>query len=234
MSTPAYVGSSTYSQYNHPPAPPPKGASYFERGPPLPPTPSYQPEVSELPAEVHPHAAIEPTWLPERLKEKSTHDLYDVVKDSSLHSALLNDPASGHPAVFASEAALEPILEANISLATSLEALGTRLATQRAATQSRLLSLRALEQQHRAKISETEDALRAFSPMALYQRLNASVTEQEQLLRGVEESWIDEPGQASEREISDWMKRVKEASRVAFLRKERKARWDEGRVGGWK
>ncbi|QIX01939.1 hypothetical protein AMS68_007456 [Peltaster fructicola] len=225
--------SPAYPQHNQPPAPPPKGAS-FERGPPLPPPPSFG--VSELPAEpAHAQAApIEPSWIPESLKEKSTQDLYDVLKDPSMQAALLNNPATGHAAVFASEAELVPILEANVKLATSLEALGDRLASQRAATQSRLLALRALEQQYRAKITETEAALRAFSPMAQYQRLNASATEQQQLLKGIEESWIDEPGQANEREINDWVKRVKDASRVAFIRKERKARWDEGRVSGWK
>lgn len=151
-----------------------------------------------------------------------------------MQAALLSNPTTSHPAIAASQSHLEPFIQENIDLATSLEALGNRLVSQRAATQARLLALRALEQQHRAKIAETEDALRDFSPMALYQRLNASAVEQEQLLRGIEQSWLEEPGQASDREVSDWIKRVKEASRVAFLKKEKKARWDEGRVGGWK
>ena len=165
---------------------------------------------------------------------RSTADLQQVLSDHTLQTALLNDPATSHGAIQQSSANLQPLIEANVSLAASLESLGERLASQRSATQSRLLALRALEQQHRSKIAETEDALRDFSPMALYQKLSASVTEQEQLLRGIEESWIDEPGEASEREVTDWIKRVKDSTRVAFLRKERKARWDEGRVGGWK
>lgn len=70
--------------------------------------------------------------------------------------------------------------------------------------------------------------------MALYQRLSASVNEQDQLVRGIEESWLDEGGVASEREVSDFVRQVREAKKVAFLRRERKERWDEGRVGGWR
>jgi hypothetical protein len=70
--------------------------------------------------------------------------------------------------------------------------------------------------------------------MSLYQRLSASVTEQELLVRGVEESWLDEEGQVSEREVEAWLRRVKDVRKTAFLRRERKERWDEGRVGGWR
>lgn len=233
--------------YGAPPVLPPKPTTSIEHRapPPLPPPPPFhalQQEISELPADqapgphgtLLPSLSVEPTWTPSVLLDKSTSDLQQVLSDPSLQAAVLNDPATSHPAIAASQAQLEPIIQKNIALATSLEALGTRLASQRAATQARLLALRALEQQHRAKIAETEAALHEFSPGALYQRLNASALEQEQLLRGIEQSWIEEPGQASERELSDWVKRVKDASREAFLKKERKARWDEGRVGGWK
>jgi len=108
------------------------------------------------------------------------------------------------------------------------------LTSQRSATQSRLLALRALEQQHRSKISETEDKLRGFSPMALYQRLNSSVQEQNALVKGIEESFLEHGGIASDREIADFVRRVRDAKRSAFLRTERKERWDEGRVGGWR
>lgn len=70
--------------------------------------------------------------------------------------------------------------------------------------------------------------------MALYQRLNASMQEQDALVRGIEESFLDEPGMASDRDLSDFVRRVREAKRLAFLRSERKERWDEGRVGGWR
>jgi hypothetical protein len=141
--------------------------------------------------------AIENNWLPEILKEKSTYDLHQLLQDRDLQSALLNNPHTTHPAIPASETPLQPLIESNLALADSLLQLEARLNRQREQSQSRLLSLRALEQQHRAKLSETEDALQTFSPMALYQRLSASVQEQEQLVRGLEESWLDEGGMAS-------------------------------------
>lgn len=52
----------------------------------------------------------------------------------------------------------------------------------------------------------------------------------------MEESFLDEDhhGRATEKEINDWVRRVRaEASKLA-ARKEAKARWDEGRVGGWR
>jgi len=139
-----------------------------------------------------------------------------------------------HPAIPASQQALRPLIESNIHLSTSLLDLEGRLNRQREETQSRLLALRALEQQHRSKLAETENALSSFSPMALYQRLSASVQEQDQLLRGIEDSWVEEGGVASEREVADFVKSVKDAKKMAFLRRERKERWDEGRVGGWR
>lgn len=126
------------------------------------------------------------------------------------------------------------MLESNVALASSLQKTEARLVHQRAETQSRLLALRALEQQHKSKIVETEDALRSFSPMALYQRLNASVQEQEALVKGIEESFLDEGGVSTDRELADFIRRVREAKKLAFLRAQRKERWDEGRVGGWR
>ncbi|UNI15227.1 hypothetical protein JDV02_001781 [Purpureocillium takamizusanense] len=41
-------------------------------------------------------------------------------------------------------------------------------------------------------------------------------------------------GQASEREVADWVRRYREAKVEYYLRQERKERWDEGRVGGWR
>ncbi|KAG9631355.1 hypothetical protein KCV04_g9858, partial [Aureobasidium melanogenum] len=110
----------------------------------------------------------------------------------------------------------------------------SRLNHQRAATQSRLIALRALEQQHKSKIVETEDTLKGFSPMALYQRLSASAQEQDALVKGIEDSFLDDGGLAPDREVQDFVRRLRDAKRVAFLRNQRKERWDEGRVGGWR
>ena len=60
--------------------------------------------------------------------------------------------------------------------------------------------------------------------------------EQELLVRGVEESWLEDAagGVAGEREVEVFVRRVREARKVGFLRRERRGRWDEGRVGGWR
>ena len=136
---------------------------------------------------------------------------------------------------------LQQLLDTNIGLATSLEQLEAQVIHQRSVTQARLLAQRAQEQQYRAKIKETEDALRHFSPMALYQRLSAAVCEQDSLCKAIAESFLESGGDghgqggvASERDIMDFVKRIREARKTAFLRKERKERWDEGRVGGWR
>lgn len=79
-------------------------------------------------------------------------------------------------------------------------------------------------------------ALAPLSPRALYQRLSASISEQEAICQAVEESFLEEDhhGQVTEKEVADWIRRVRaEAARLAS-RREAKARWDEGRVGGWR
>ncbi|EME87446.1 uncharacterized protein MYCFIDRAFT_201126 [Pseudocercospora fijiensis CIRAD86] len=240
--------------YSTPPAPPPKqasGTSTPARGPPLPPPPpgQYQTEPSELDGAQHyypqqqqqqqgpPQPSIPPmegNWLPETLKDKSANDLQHILSTPSLQNALLLNPSTTHPAVPASEAYLTPLISSNLQIATQLEETEAKLAALRERTQSRLLALRALEQQHRTKLNETEDALREFSPMALYQRLNASVQEQELMNRGLEESWLEEDDTATDKETADFVRRMKEGEKTAFLRRERKARWDEGRVGGWR
>ena len=239
-----------------PPAPPPKHSASStpnpNQGPPLPPPPpQLQTEPSELdsgqPAyyqqqqqqqpvqQQHPYIPpIEPGWLPPGLAEKSTADLHALLSNPDLLSALLTNPTTTHPSLPASEAPLKDLTMHNLTLSTHLSTLEHNLATKRQETQSRLLSLRALEQSHHSKIAETEAALQQFSPMALYQRLSASVQEQDALVRGMEESWLEEGGKADEREVGEFVKRVKEAGRVGFLRRERQGRWDEGRVGGWR
>ncbi|KAH9826123.1 Modifier of rudimentary (Mod(r)) protein [Teratosphaeria destructans] len=176
----------SFSYSSTPPAPPPKpsGPSTPSRGPPLPPPPPgslHQTEPSELDAtQTHPShptnphiPLIEPTWLPPNLPDKPTPDLSTLLNDTTLQSALLDNPHTTHPSVSASLAPLTPLITTNLTLSTTLLDLETRLAQKRRETQSRLLALRALEQQHRTNLAETEDALKDFSPMALYQRLSA-------------------------------------------------------------
>ncbi|KAL1306971.1 hypothetical protein AAFC00_005605 [Neodothiora populina] len=234
-----------------PPPPPPKPASGRNSAmgtplrnvppPPPPPPPGYEPNPSaqsmarDRPAPDDYQISLPtPGWLPPFVQDLSTQDLRTLIEDPSLQASLLNNPETTHPSIPASRAPLQQALEGNIALASSLQQLESNLTHQRAAVQSRLLALRALEQQHRSKIAETEHALRNFSPMALYQRLNTSVQEQNALVRGIEESFLDESALASDRELSDFLRRLREAKRLSFLRSQRKERWDEGRVGGWR
>jgi len=79
----------------------------------------------------------------------------------------------------------------------------------------------------------------------MYQRLAAGITEQEALLRAVYESFLeggseahehygDADGKATEKEVADWIKRIREGTVVLEKRREMRARWDDGRVGGWR
>lgn len=97
--------------------------------------------------------------------------------------------------------------------------------------------MRALEQTWRKKEKELEARLEKFGPREMRARLVASIQEQEAICKAVEEGWIDDPGGegvASEREVVEWLKRVKEGRKLLALRVERRRRWDEGRVGGWR
>lgn len=158
----------------------------------------------------------------------------------SLQHAIIHNPETAHPSLPASTAPLRELLAQNVALAEQLKQLEAHVQHQRDSTQSRLLSLRALERQWRAKQAEQDEALREFSAPALYQRLSAAVGEQEALCRGLEESFLEgenaggSDAVASEREVIDFVKRLTEGRKIAYLRAERKERWDEGRVGGWR
>lgn len=174
------------------------------------------------------------------LNTARTVHLHHVLQTPELQHALVHNPETAHPSVPASTAPLKALLAQNVALAETLKGLEAHLQRQRETTQSRLLSLKALERQWKAKQAEQDEALRDFSPPALYQRLSAAVGEQEALCRGLEESFLEGDGAggthtvASEREVIEFVRRLREGRKVAYLRAERKERWDEGRVGGWR
>ncbi|KAJ5777487.1 Modifier of rudimentary Modr [Penicillium odoratum] len=171
-------------------------------------------------------------WLPEVVKDKSTLDLQSILQDPSLISAL----SSHHPSHTARQQNLESLLSVNKELATRVLEMQNHVAELRASTETMLLQHQSLEVSWRKKQTEMDAALAPWSPKALYQRLSAAIAEQEAVCQAVEESFIDEDhhGRATEKEIADWVRRVRaEASKLAS-RKEAKARWDEGRVGGWR
>lgn len=174
--------------------------------------------------------------MDELLNWDRTVDLHHVLQTPELQRAIIHNPETAHPSLPASTVPLQTLLAQNVELAQQLKALESHLQHQRESTQSRLLSLRALERQWRAKQAEQDAALRDFSPPALYQRLSAAVGEQEALCRSLEESFLEGEGDAvaSEREVSDFVRRLREGRKIAYLRAERKERWDEGRVGGWR
>lgn len=163
-----------------------------------------------------------------------------MLQTPELQRAIIHSPETAHPSLPASTAPLQALLTQNIALAEALKQLETHVHHQRENTQSRLFALKALERQWKAKQAEQDAALREFSPPALYQRLSATVGEQEALCRGLEESFLEGEGEggtdaiASEREVTEFIRRLREARKVAYLRAERKERWDEGRVGGWR
>lgn len=241
-----------------PPPPPPKhssGPATPSQGPPLPPPPPGQAQYSDQHQtpqndSQHPSQASGPSqyavqppddgWLPHVLKDKATKDLHHILQTPELQHAIIHNPETTHPSLPASTAPLQELLAQNVGLAESLKQLEAHVQHQRQSAQSRLLSLRALERQWKSKQSEQDEALRDFSPPALYQRLSAAVGEQEALCRGLEESFLEGEGYgggdavASEREVAEFVRRLREGRKVAYLRAERKERWDEGRVGGWR
>ena len=99
-----------------------------------------------------------------------------------------------------------------------------------------------------------DNALSPWSPKAMYQRLVSSINEQEALVKAVVESFLESGhesgdagweetngngfgvvgGKATDKEVSDWIRRVREGTATLERRREMRARWDEGRVGGWR
>ncbi|KAF2144204.1 uncharacterized protein K452DRAFT_285446 [Aplosporella prunicola CBS 121167] len=166
----------------------------------------------------------------------STAELAEILESPDLQRALIYAPTTAHASLTTSTLPLSTLLAQNLALADSLRSSEAHLSHTRQGVQSRLLSLRALEAQWRAKQAEQDAALAAFGPPALYQRLSSAIAEQEALCRGLEESFLEgeEGGVAGEREVVEFVRRIREARKVAYLRRERKERWDEGRVGGWR
>ncbi|KAI1364632.1 hypothetical protein F5Y08DRAFT_205486 [Xylaria arbuscula] len=188
------------------------------------------------------------SWLPRTLEDKSKQDLAEILSNPSMLQALTVSPATIHPSLAQTQDTLLSMLAENISLAQHLTELETRLTHQRASTQAQLLSAHALERQWRAKQADMDTALAPFAPNALYARLTQSLQEQEMLCAAMEESFLegegtqrggssrsdDAGGLATERETLDWVRRYREARRLCYLRQERKERWNERRVGGWR
>ncbi|PKY07318.1 hypothetical protein P168DRAFT_324747 [Aspergillus campestris IBT 28561] len=237
-----------------PPPPPPKPGSHetSRRGtpqtnPPLPGTPQNPQEgyygqswmnvqagnQFSSPGVAQPSALPEPPtieegWLPGNVNDKSTIDLQTILKDPGLISAL----ASHHPSYTAHQQHLQSLLKYNQELANRLLELQSHVTELRSSTEKLLLTHQSLEVSWRKKQTEMDAALAPWSPKALYQRLAASIAEQEAVCHAVEESFLEgeHHGRATEKEVSDWIRRVRAESGKLAARREAKARWDEGRV----
>ena len=240
-----------------PPLPPgPHNADSPRPQPPLPASVSYlgsiQPhERQPPPPPVHP-PAFEEQWLPSDpdLTTYSTADLAPLLQDTSVLTAL----AQKHPSYASSVRPLEAQIQQNLALADQLKQAETQLQALRHATSQLLLQHTSLQNTWRRKQSEMDNALSPWSPKAMYQRLVSSINEQEALLRAVVESFLEggnelaEPAwgetngnahdarssKATDKEVSDWIRRVREGTATLEKRREMRARWDEGRVGGWR
>ncbi|RGP74926.1 hypothetical protein FLONG3_5898 [Fusarium longipes] len=226
-----------------PPVPPPKPGSHeasriaTPTSAGVPPPPERRVTSSNL--NTAPTSIPDPgdQWLPQILQDKSKQDLAELLASPDLLNALTHSPDSIHPSLQASHQALSAALNENIEFANQLIDMETRLSHQRASTQAQLLSTHTLERQWRQKQSNMDHALAPFSPSALYQQLGQGVQEQALVCEAMEESFLEGEGEgvaATEKEVTDWVRRYREAKVQYYRRQERKQRWDEGRVGGWR
>lgn len=166
-------------------------------------------------------------------------DLTDILANPGLLSAITHASPCIHPSLRSSHHELQCALAENVELASQLANVEARLSHQRSNAQAQLLSVHALERQWRQKQSDMDLALARFSPAALYQQLSHGVQEQALVCQAMEESFldsndVDSGAPASEREAAEWVRSYREAKVQYYLRQERKERWDEGRVGGWR
>ncbi|KAI9891823.1 MAG: hypothetical protein M1814_002388 [Vezdaea aestivalis] len=173
-------------------------------------------------------------WVPSILSDKSIPELSKALSTPSLLSSLSSSPEAQPPSVPLAASFLQPGLTANLALASSLRDQEAQAAKLRSETEAQLLRCHALERSWRDTQSRMDAALGPFAPPALYQVLLQSISEQEAYCKAMEESFLEGDGEAGDREVADWLRSYREGRKKAFLRLERKRRWDEGRVGGWR
>ena len=213
--------------------------------PPLPtqqqPTLAPQPHLQQQYQPVPPPALTD-RWLPQNIQSKPLTELHPLLNNDSLITSL----ASQHPSYQSSLQPLHVAVQANIALAQQVSHLEAQLRQLRDETAQLLLNHTSLQTQWRRKQSEMDDALAPWGPRQMYQRLVSSISEQEALLRAMQESFLEggneqdtyygsaNGGKASEKEVTEWVRRIREGATTLEKRREMRARWDEGRVGGWR
>ncbi|KAL8628247.1 hypothetical protein Q9189_006063 [Teloschistes chrysophthalmus] len=237
----------TFLNPRAPPPPPPK--STRPASPPLPPPPPIptHPSIHPQNTPISPpppgtptpqHPQVTEPWLPEILLDKPSKALESTLHNPSLFAALANT----HPLLNPSP--LPPHISQTHTLATHVLHAHHTLLAHRAAAQSKLLQLRALERQWRTKQTEVDEQLAPWGAKNLYQRLGRAEREGGEWCRGLEESFMvgaeggagrgGDGGKVGEREVGEFVRRFREGRRGVGRRSEERARWDEGRVGGWR
>lgn len=227
---------------------PPPGPAAANSPRPQPPLPNATPSTP-IPQVVHQSRQYTPTqpptlqdrWIPPQIAEKPITELQTLASNPSLLASL----ASTHPSYASSLIPLQDAVQANIRTAQQVSQLEAQLRKLRDETAQLLLNHTSLQNQWRRKQSEMDDALSPWGPRQMYQRLLSGITEQESVLKAMQESFLEgsnsddgyyggADGKASEKEVTEWVRRIREGATTLEKRREMRARWDEGRVGGWR
>ncbi|KAJ6259079.1 hypothetical protein Dda_5976 [Drechslerella dactyloides] len=263
MASPPYHGPPPVPPYYDPaglpPPPPPKPNSNNASRTGTPYNPSqFLPPQTLQPQNTAPSSTPE-LFIPAVLQDKSRDDLLHILHSQSLLDSLY---LSHHPSATANTAALASALRSNMSHATRLTALAAGVDHQRATTSAALLSTRQLERSWRDKENEMDVALARFSARALHARLGQAVGEADAVSRALEESFLEDDGLGDAegefiaatvggtggagaggggvggvkagKDVDNFVKSYRGVRALYHLRKERKERWDENRVGGWR
>ncbi|KIW85793.1 hypothetical protein Z517_01185 [Fonsecaea pedrosoi CBS 271.37] len=227
------------SKVDSPRPPPPLPAEQHATSSPV---PGLRPIPPQDPYQPIPPPSISERWLPSNVSNKPLNELQPLLGNPSLVASL----ASQHPSYASSLIPLERAIQQNVQLAQQVAQLESQIRSLRDDTAQLLLNHTSLHTQWRRKQTEMDDALAPWGPRQMYQRLASSINEQEALLKAMQESFLEggtdsdayyggpNNGKASEKEVSEWVRRIREGATVLEKRREMRARWDEGRVGGWR
>ncbi|CCX06646.1 hypothetical protein FPQ18DRAFT_424317 [Pyronema domesticum] len=192
--------------------------------PPPPPKPAAPADVTEptfsLPA------LPDPPFVPAQLHTKSREDLQYLLHSPPLLNALFH---TTHPIAASTSSVLTSALTTNLNLTSNLQTLETQLDSLRDSTQQKLLETKQLERVWRDKEKEMYQALQPYSSVAQEQRLRQAAEESEKMAEDIVERFL-----AGDGEVEEFLKTYREVRKVQTLRKERGARWREGRVAGWR
>ncbi|KAK6544367.1 hypothetical protein TWF694_001068 [Orbilia ellipsospora] len=245
-----------------PPPPPPKPNSNnaSRSGTPYnpsqfaPPLPSQQQQLQPIVPPGHsPHQPAPELFVPSVLQDKSRDDLLHILHSQHLLDALY---LAHHPSSPQNLTVLTTALSSNAAHAARLQSLSAAVDHQRATTSSTLLKTRQLERSWREKENEMDVALNRFSARALHARLGQAVGEADAVSRALEESFLEDDGLGDAdgefvghgvgnggggkggikagKDVDNFVKSYRGVRALYHLRKERKERWDENRVGGWR